>query len=249
MPLAPAALAVLALSCSAVSPQGGGRPLTVLVDVADVSGSGDITTRCAEMAARIRPVIEDPHTRHLDLLALATGAAAGEPSVLVPWTEYAPAAGLYESPESIARQRAAWLLGVERTCVARLRSSDVSPVFEAVQRALEAIEARCGERTRERYRCARKLLAVQSDLRSTSGPFGAYLRSLARRRPKQAPVPVAPRLTLGDVELSLCGFSNTDAGDGLPAEVVLAAWREALGRPVVADPTCATDPIANGAKP
>lgn len=206
-----------ALSCSALEPQGGGRPLTVLVDVADVSGSGDITARCAEVAARVRPVIEDPHTRHLDLLALATGSTAGEPSVLVPWTTYAPAAGLYESPASTARQRAAWLLGVERTCVARLRPSDVSPVFEAMQRALEAIEARCGDRARERYRCARKLLAVQSDLRSTFGPFGAYLRSLARRRPKQAPAPAAPRLTLGDVELSLCGFSNTDAGDGLPA--------------------------------
>ncbi len=226
------------MSCTALVPHGDGRPLTVLVDVADVSGSGDTKTRCAEVLARVRPAVEDPRTRRLDLLALATGGASGEPTVLVPWTSYAPAAGLYDSPESFARQRTEWLSGVERGCAARLRSSGVSPVYEAVERALEAIEARCGDRAKERYRCARKLLAVQSDLRSTYGKFGAYLRGLAAvvRRKKGTASPVPPHLPVGDAELSLCGLSNTDAGDGLPAEVVLAAWREVLGGPITVGP-------------
>jgi len=152
--------------------------------------SGDVQARCAEVAARLRPVVEDPRTRRLDLVVFATGGASGEPTALVPWTAYAPASGLYESPERSARQRSEWLQGVERSCAAHLRPSRFSPVFEAVERALEAIEARCGERAKERFRCTRKLLAVQSDLRSTFGRFGAYLRTLAgSRRAKKARPP------------------------------------------------------------
>jgi hypothetical protein len=241
------AAAATAVACSDLAPKGDGKPLSILVDVADVSGSGDIGTRCAEVSARVRSVVDDPRTRQLDLLVLSTGGATGEPGVLVPWTTYEPTAGLYEVPEHAARQRAEWLSGVERSCAARLRPSSVSPVYEAVRRALEAIEARCADRARQRYRCARKMLAVQSDLRSTHGQFGAYLCGLATRcRPEKA-VPDALRIELGDVELSVCGFSNTDAGDGLPAEVVRRAWADVLGRPVVVDPVCARSPGADGA--
>ena len=242
------ALLAAAVSCSALEPREGCRPLTAFVDVSDVSGSGDVAARCAELSARLRPLLEDRRTRRLDVLALATGeGGAGEPRVLVPWTTYVPAAGLYETPGAAVKQRAEWIAAVERVCDANLRGTGASPVYEAVERGLQAIDARCEEAARERFGCARKLLAVQSDLRSTHGAMGAYLRGLARK-PKKAPTPPR-RLAADGVELSFCGLSNTDAGDGLPTEAVLAGWSEVLGQRIVVDPTCAAAPSIQGTSP
>jgi hypothetical protein len=246
-PTALLAAAVAAGACADLAPKGDGKPLAILVDVADVSGSGDIATRCAEVSARIRSIVDDPRTRNLDLLVLATGGASGEPSALVPWTTYQPFAGLYEAPEHSARHRAEWIAGVERTCAARLRPSNVSPVYEAVRRALEAIEARCADRAKERFRCARKMLAVQSDFRSTHGEFGAHLCGLAAKCRAKKALPDSLRLEPGDVELSFCGVSNTDAGDGLSAELVQKAWSDAFGRPLVINPVCPSSATADGA--
>ena len=245
-----AALALLAVTaCTAIEPRGGPRPLAVFVGVADVSGSASIENRCAELSARLRTVVEDRRTRRLDVLALATGEGmAGEPRVLVPWTTYVPTTGLYETPGAAVRHRTAWVAEVERTCRANLRPGGTSPVFEAVERGLQAITARCEEVTRMGFRCTRKVLAVQSDLRSTHGDFGAYLRGLAVKKPKKAPA-LPRRLAADGVELSFCGLSNTDAGDGLPAEAVLAGWSEVLGRRIVVDPTCEAAPSTPGGPP
>lgn len=248
-PVAAPALLVAVASCSAIAPREGPRPITVIVSVSDVSGSTDVQSRCAELAARLHPVVEDRRTRRLDVLALATGdGPAGEPRVLVPWTTYVPTTGLYETPGAAVRHRTAWVAEVERTCRANLRPGGTSPVFEAVERGLQAITARCEEVTRMGFRCTRKVLAVQSDLRSTHGDFGAYLRGLAVKKPKKAPA-LPRRLAADGVELSFCGLSNTDAGDGLPAEAVLAGWSEVLGRRIVVDPTCEAAPSTPGGPP
>ena len=241
-----AVVAVLVtLACAALAPGGDGRPLVLLVDLVDVSGSVDLVNRCAEVVARVRPVLEDPRTQELDLLVLATGGASLEPDVLIPWTRYVAVGGLYESRSALARARTAWISGVEQACRERLRAQDFSPVYEAVVRALEALSARCADRAGEGRACSRRILSVHSDLRSTSGLFGTYLRALSGKRTAKAPV-APPRLAVEGVELSFCGLSNTDAGDHLPAEVVRRAWSEVLGRPLLADPTCATETAADG---
>lgn len=246
-PLVTGAAAIVlfaATACSALEPPSGPAPFTLIVNASDVSGSVDAKTRCPELSARLRPLVEDRRTRRLDVLALATGeGATGEPRVLVPWTTYVPAAGLYETPGAAARHRAEWIAGVERVCRENLRPSGASPVYEVVERALQAIAARCDEAARERRRCERKILAVHSDLRSTHGAFGARLRALAARKPPKKDAKFF-RLPVDGIETSFCGVSNTSAGDGLPAEVVLAAWSEAIGRPLVFDPTCAVSPAA-----
>jgi len=241
--LAAAVVAFFAASCSFLEPRGGLPPITVDLIVSDVSGSVDVQSRCAELAARVRPLVEDRRTRRLDLLALATGGATGEPDVLVPWTTYTPGTGLYESPGAAARHRADWVAGVERVCRENLRRQSISPVYEAVERALQAIDARCEEGAREHFRCERKVLTVQSDLRSTHGAFGQHLRALAAGKPPKKNS-TSFRLPVDGIETSFCGVSNTSAGDGLPSEVVFAAWSEALGRPLVVDPTCAISPAA-----
>lgn len=209
------------------------------VNVADVSGSGDISARCDEVSARLKLVLSNPRLRRLDALVLGTGGATGEPTVLVPWTTFVPTERLFESPDEDRRARTAWLGRVAATCRAAIRPSLASPVYEAADRALAAIASRCADLASSGIACARKLLAIESDLRSTWGGFGRYMRAIARhRRTREHPKPLA----LGGVELYLCGLSNTDAKDGLSSETVMAAWTSVLGRRPEIDPTCAADP-------
>lgn len=240
----------LVLGCRPGSPSHG-RPAGVLVGVADVSGSTDATTRCAELLASLTPLTTEVHLRRLDVLFLATGDdATGEPRVLLPWTTWSPSAELFEAPDAADKQRRVWLAAAYRTCTANIRPSDVSPVYEGVRAARAAIDAHCHDLERAGFTCTRKALAVKSDLRSTYGPFGAYLRALAKP-PKRGHLPEPPtRLNLDGIDASFCGTANTGIRDGLSVELVLKAWAAALGAAPIADPTCErASPIVGEAAP
>lgn len=225
------------------------RRAAVYVGLADISASTDVAQRCAELMATLRPLTDDTRLRRIDALLLATGdAATGEPRVLVPWTVWSPSANLFETPDDAEKERRAWLAGVDRTCRAAIRVSDVSPVYEGVRAAKAAVAARCTDLGHQGFDCTRKALAVKSDLRSTYGAFGAYLRALAKpNKHKTAAAP--PRLDLDGIETSWCGLSNTTIADGLSIEVVLRAWGGVLGAAPLVDPTCERAQLATREAP
>lgn len=234
-------MTLFALAACDLKRSGRAKPAVVLVVALDASESTDVSRRCDEAVARIRPLVDDRRLRRLDILVLGTGDAAtgGEPRAIVPWTTYVPARGLYETPQASERLRADWVASVGEACRAAIRPSKASPVYEIASRSLASIHAHCAELEHVGFACARKALAVHSDFRSTFGAFGRYLKALAKR-PKRPPPPPSA-LDLADVTPQLCGFSNTDAGDGLPADIVLLAWQTALGPTVVIDPVCPVD--------
>lgn len=235
------AATVLCLVACNVKRTGKAKAAAVLVVGLDTSGSTDIARRCGEVVAQVHALLDDRHLRRLDILILGTGdhATGGEPRVIVPWTTYVPNHNLYGTRVSAERERLGWLAAVERACRAAIRPSKASPVYEMVERSLASIAAHCGELEHAGFSCPRKVLSVASDLRSTYGAFGRYLKALAKR-PKKPPPPPKP-FDLAGVEAHVCGFSNTHAGDGLPADIVLQAWQTVFGKSVPIDPTCAVE--------
>lgn len=245
------ALALAALATAAGCDKlrvGKRRGATVVVALVDPSTSTDAAARCGEALVAIRGAVEERRVRRVDVLVLATGnAASGEPELLVPWTTYAPNGELYATPALKARGREEFLERVHSRCRAQLAPTDASPVYEGVARALASIAARCHELQPTKTPCERRVLFVASDLRSTHGTFGQYLRRKTGKKAK--PVSAPSQLDTSDVELSVCGVSNTAGADGLSTESVLAAWREVLGDGVTFAPTCEVDPIAEAMKP
>lgn len=228
-------------ACDGLKRSGKTKPAGVLVSAVDTSDSTDISKRCGEATAPIQTLLDDRRLRRLDVLILGTGdnATGGEPRVVVPWTTYLPARKLYGTRADAERERLAWLADVANMCRAAIRPSKASPVYEMVERSLASIVAHCTELDHAGFGCVRRMLSVSSDLRSTHGAFGRYLRALSKRPKKPPPAPQPFDVT--GVETRVCGLSNTDAGDGISAEIVLQAWQTVLGRSIAIDPVCAVE--------
>lgn len=223
---------------------GGARAATVVAVALDASPSTDTTSRCAELAARVEPILHS-RTRRIDLLVLGTGdRRSGQPRVVVPWTTFVPDGAFLEGATEGDRTAAAWLERVRARCETTLVTADSSPVFEAVEASISALQARCAALATERYACTRTVLAIHSDLRSNHGAFGRYLAAYTKAKHKKPSPPVT--LDLGDVELQVCGTVNTSER-GAENAAVLEAWKQVLGRDFSADPTCQSD-IADGAR-
>lgn len=238
---------VVAVACTTgceLPKTGGARAATVVVVTLDASPSTDATSRCAELTARVSPILHS-RTRRVDLLVLGTGdRRSGQPRVVVPWTTFVPDGAFLEGASEGDSKAASWLDGVRARCEATLVTTDSSPVFEAVEASASALHARCEALATERYACTRTVLAVHSDLRSNHGAFGRYLVAYVKAKHKKPSPPVA--LDLGDIELQVCGTVNTSER-GTENAAVLEAWKHALGRDIAADPTCQSD-IADGAR-
>lgn len=237
--LAAAAATALA-ACSLPAADREGRPADVAVVVLDVSGSTDAAARCAELSARLRPIVRG-RAHRVDALALATGGAAtGQPRTLVGWTSYAAPSGFFEGGGDATGAQEAWLSRMRESCASAVRGEGASPVFEAVEAAAAAVASRCGSLAGQGFACSRRVVAVHSDLRSSFGPFGRYLKAHAKAKGAALP-PATPDLR--GVELQLCGTANTNARGAAPP-ALLEAWGKALGRGLSADPTCERDPEA-----
>lgn len=221
---------------------GGGRAATVVAVVLDASPSTDPTSRCAELTARVSPILRS-RARRVDLLVLGTGdRRSGQPRVVVPWTTFVPDGAFLEGEDEGDRKAAAWLSGVRARCETTLLTADSSPVFETVEASASALRARCEALATERYACTRTVLAVHSDLRSNQGAFGRYLAAYLKAKHKK-PSP-SVKLDLGDIEMQVCGTANSSSR-GTENAAVLEAWEQALGRDITADPTCQSD-VADG---
>jgi len=232
---------IVAAACAAgceLPKIGGDRAATVVAVMLDASLSTDTTTRCAELTARVSPILRS-RARRVDLLVLGTGdRRSGQPRVVVPWTSFVPDGAFLEGEDEGDRKAAAWLSGVRARCEASLAPADSSPVFEAVEASASALHARCEALATERYACTRTVLAVHSDLRSNHGAFGRYLVAYVKAKRKRPAPPVT--LDLGDIELQVCGTVNSSSRSTESA-AVLEAWEQALGRDITADPTCQSD--------
>ena len=213
------------------------KPLAIGALVLDVSGLDAPELRCDEAAARARDLIARAGPMPVDLLVLATGDAATgyEPQVLLPWTRFADDRATLYADQDGERRRAAWIEAVRKDCAARIRTRHVSPVFRALARALESIEARCAERERFGETCALKALAIHSDLVENVEPsIARHLKSAKDRSP-----PTLPTLELGGVELAVCGRSEHHAVDASARErPVVEVWSAVLGRPLKIDAAC-----------
>ena len=208
------------------------RPVTATVEVADLSTSF-VEDPCGGVAAGVRHVLTLRGVRRLDVLVLGTGDAATalEPVVLVPWKRWESSGALFERPGRSQAAREAWVGSIDRVCRTAARKTTLSPIYTAVRRGAESLRAHCAELERRGERCDRQLMYVHSDMRENANE--KISRRLAAGTVRAPPVDL-PRIAASDLELHICGVSQTHAGRGdtvVTPDALSVVWSEVLGSP------------------
>lgn len=216
-------------------PAPAGTGPTAAVFVLDLSGSSRSGDRCAEVGPRL-DVLVAGH-RSVSILILGTGTGTlGEPVVLVPWRSYSPARAFLHGASAGESRAGQWRTSMVAACRRAATSSGSSPVYQAVRRGLEGLQAECRERERSGRRCGQRLLFVHSDLRTNRrDPVGRRIAALARGRNGTN----VPALDAEGVTTTVCGVAESHSRGQSVASAVETAWREFLAKSdLIIAPTC-----------
>lgn len=216
---------------------------TAAVLVLDLSASARRSDRCTEAASRLDTLMRA--RRPLDVLILGTGQGQGdEPVVLVPWRRFSPF-GSFLATRKGPSPAEIWRKQTVAECRRSLLVGRQSPVFLAVRRGAESLDAHCAALARSGHACGERYLFVHSDLHTDpSDPVGRRIGQLARGRSSP---PLEP-LPLDGVRVTVCGVAEIRPGArGLRPGLVEQAWRELLGgADLIVAPTC---PVAEVMEP
>ena len=239
-------------ACSDVPTTPDPLPIAqVLVIVADVSDSTvPPAVRRQEAVARVRSALLVDKPARLDVLLLATGTEVRqfEPTPIGGWQSYEPDDGHMQRLADGMKSEEKWLASLDSLWSESLKdATHVSPIWQSVAWAATSLR-RCDEVTAAGFQC-HPALAVHTDGRESRKVEvrDAIQRELHGKRPMK--MKIAP-LPLSGVKVSFCGGANhireaTEKGT-LPIEPAALSriWSEAVGVPVVIEPTCPVPQIA-----
>lgn len=235
--------------------------MEALVVVLDVSSSGAVpdapwrpqqallARRCQELAGRLEERWRAAGGERIEYLVLTTGDAASnqDPRELLGWSAIADQrqAALFQGYDPMARRRRLTELvqKVQQQCQQKIRPTRESPIHRALLRAADAVRDHCRVLAERQELCRRQVVALHSDmLEGTEKRLMERMMKPGRKVRDQEGL----RLALGDVDVLVCGVSQTH-GDGRVRQVVpqdlLGAWRPIFGRDVTFAPLC---PLPDG---
>ena len=203
----------------------------VLLDPTDSRGKAPVEHHCLEVGERLRQAMQDRQRGDVHVALFTTGDrdTGYEPVVLAPFQQLntrSKSLGGHSKERKHIEDR---INAVVEQCKATITARRDSPIYRAVARIVDAVNARCLELGVDFARC-RRTVYLHSDLKESVYGF--------LRTPPRKGATVQP-LDTKDLKIVACGRSQT-RGSRRSHVVDLERWRTALGdgAPTFFNPVC-----------